>query len=112
MLAQRVNGWLHDEAARRQAAHMAREVVDRLGGALDKTVLALEPYLMQLRLGQGQNHLIGGPCHARLFLRRPGRGGGEFLPQGVHVADPWVGGKSFQPVFAGQPLPDVFGGGE
>jgi 3-deoxy-D-manno-octulosonic-acid transferase len=31
-------------------------VVDRLGGALDKTMAALEPYLLQLRLESGTAH--------------------------------------------------------
>jgi 3-deoxy-D-manno-octulosonic-acid transferase len=31
----------------------AERVVERLGGALDRTLAALEPYLLQLRLEMG-----------------------------------------------------------
>ena len=33
-------------------ADAAAATVDKLGGALERTLAALEPYLMQLRLGQ------------------------------------------------------------
>ena len=56
MLAQRAHAWLQDETARARAAESAREIVEGLGGALEKTLQALEPYLMQLRLGQGAHH--------------------------------------------------------
>jgi 3-deoxy-D-manno-octulosonic-acid transferase len=41
---------LSDLAARDAARAAAAEVVDRLGGALERTLAALEPYLLQLRL--------------------------------------------------------------
>jgi 3-deoxy-D-manno-octulosonic-acid transferase len=44
---------LNDSAARDAAAAAAAQVVDRLGGALDRTLAALEPYLLQLRLERG-----------------------------------------------------------
>ena len=56
MLALRAHAWLQDETARARAAESAHETVEGLGGALEKTLQALEPYLMQLRLGQGAHH--------------------------------------------------------
>lgn len=44
---------LGNEAARDAAIEAGHRVVDRLGGALDRTLHALEPYLMQLRLEAG-----------------------------------------------------------
>ena len=41
---------LSDLAARDAARAAAADVVDRLGGALERTMAALEPYLLQLRL--------------------------------------------------------------
>jgi 3-deoxy-D-manno-octulosonic-acid transferase len=38
-------------AARKQTADAARLTVDRLSGALESTLVSLEPYLLQLRLG-------------------------------------------------------------
>jgi len=43
-------GWLANPAARKAAADAAAATVEKLGGALDRTLTALEPYLMQLRL--------------------------------------------------------------
>jgi 3-deoxy-D-manno-octulosonic-acid transferase len=43
---------LDDPELVRGMAKAARETVDRLGGALDRTCAAIEPYLVQLRLGQ------------------------------------------------------------
>ena len=51
-LAVRIGAWLTDAGARRAASDAARKTVDALGGALDRTTAALEPYLMQLRLEQ------------------------------------------------------------
>jgi 3-deoxy-D-manno-octulosonic-acid transferase len=51
-LAVRIGAWLKDGSARLAAATAARQTVDRLGGALDRTLTALEPYLMQLQLEQ------------------------------------------------------------
>jgi 3-deoxy-D-manno-octulosonic-acid transferase len=44
---------LHDSVARDTATAAAADVVERLGGALDRTLAALEPYLLQLRLEGG-----------------------------------------------------------
>jgi 3-deoxy-D-manno-octulosonic-acid transferase len=45
-------GWLANPTARKAAADAAAATVEKLGGALDRTLTALEPYLMQLRLEQ------------------------------------------------------------
>jgi 3-deoxy-D-manno-octulosonic-acid transferase len=45
-----LNEWLGNSAARSAAAGAASETVRGLGGALERTLAALEPYLMQLRL--------------------------------------------------------------
>ncbi|MBI3701889.1 MAG: 3-deoxy-D-manno-octulosonic acid transferase [Afipia sp.] len=45
---------LANPVGRQRATQAAEQVVERLGGALDRTLLALEPYLLQLRLeGEG-----------------------------------------------------------
>ena len=44
--------WLANPAARKAVADAAAVTVGKLGGALDRTLAALEPYLMQLRLEQ------------------------------------------------------------
>ena len=44
--------WLADGARRRAAADSAFKTVEDLGGALDRTLAALEPYLMQFHLAQ------------------------------------------------------------
>jgi 3-deoxy-D-manno-octulosonic-acid transferase len=49
----RVGALLKDDAERTRVAAAARTTVDLLGGALDRTLAALEPYLMQLRLEHG-----------------------------------------------------------
>ena len=46
----RVGAWLTDAQARRSVAEAAARTVDELGGALDRTVAAVEPYLMQFHL--------------------------------------------------------------
>lgn len=51
-LTARLDAWLADAAARKAAAAAAAETVERLGGALERTLAALDPYLMQLRLEQ------------------------------------------------------------
>ncbi len=45
-------GWLANPTARKAVADAAAATVEKLGGALDRTLTALEPYLMQLRLEQ------------------------------------------------------------
>ncbi|ABE63913.1 Three-deoxy-D-manno-octulosonic-acid transferase-like protein [Nitrobacter hamburgensis X14] len=52
-LTKQLGHLLNDSAARDAAATAAAQVVDRLGGALDRTLAALEPYLLQLRLERG-----------------------------------------------------------
>ena len=49
-LIQRIGNWLQDPNARKSASDAGQKTVARLGGALDRTVAALEPYLLQLRL--------------------------------------------------------------
>ncbi|MBS0530529.1 MAG: 3-deoxy-D-manno-octulosonic acid transferase [Proteobacteria bacterium] len=52
-LVKQLGQLLNDSAARNASVTAATEVVDRLGGALDRTLAALEPYLLQLRLEIG-----------------------------------------------------------
>jgi 3-deoxy-D-manno-octulosonic-acid transferase len=52
-LTVRFGAWLTDDKGRRAVSEAARETVELLGGALERTLAALEPYLMQLRLEQG-----------------------------------------------------------
>ena len=47
-----LSGWLANPAARKAVADTAGVTVSKLGGALERTLAALEPYLMQLRLEQ------------------------------------------------------------
>jgi 3-deoxy-D-manno-octulosonic-acid transferase len=54
-LAAAFGAWLADPAARARAAEAARVTVEALGGALERTLQALEPYLMQLQL-RGRGH--------------------------------------------------------
>ncbi len=49
-LAVRIGALLTDTAARQTTVTAGRETVMLLGGGLDRTVAALEPYLMQIRL--------------------------------------------------------------
>lgn len=49
-LAACMNHWLKNAGARMSAAAAGQKTIERLGGALDRTVAQLEPYLMQLRL--------------------------------------------------------------
>jgi 3-deoxy-D-manno-octulosonic-acid transferase len=49
-LTVRIGAWLTDPALRKQVADAGLETVDRLGGALRRTLAAIEPYLMQLDL--------------------------------------------------------------
>lgn len=48
-LVARIGAWLADPAARSAAANAAAACVDKLGGALERTLAALEPYLTALR---------------------------------------------------------------
>jgi 3-deoxy-D-manno-octulosonic-acid transferase len=49
-LAVRVGSWLKDADERSVVVAAARETVATLGGGLERTIAALEPYLMQIRL--------------------------------------------------------------
>ncbi len=51
-LTARLGEWLGNAAARNATAEAAKVAVGRLGGALERTLAALDPYLMQLRLEQ------------------------------------------------------------
>jgi 3-deoxy-D-manno-octulosonic-acid transferase len=51
-LTVRIGALLTDGIARRRVADAAARTVETLGGALDRTLAALDPYLMQLRLEQ------------------------------------------------------------
>jgi 3-deoxy-D-manno-octulosonic-acid transferase len=53
-LTTQIGRWLYDPAARKLAAEAGQKTVARLGGALNRTMAALEPYLMQLRLEHRQ----------------------------------------------------------
>ena len=52
-LVKQLGQWLADPAARDLSIAAAERVVVQLGGALDRTLIALEPYLLQLRLEMG-----------------------------------------------------------
>jgi 3-deoxy-D-manno-octulosonic-acid transferase len=49
-LAVRMGAWLTDAAARKRVADSGLMTVEKLGGALRRTLAAIEPYLMQLDL--------------------------------------------------------------
>ena len=49
-LTDRLGYWLTDGAARKATAEAGQKTVERLGGALKRTMGELEPYLLQLRL--------------------------------------------------------------
>ena len=49
-LADCIGTWLTDAAARKQVADAGLATVEQLGGALKRTLAAIEPYLMQLDL--------------------------------------------------------------
>jgi 3-deoxy-D-manno-octulosonic-acid transferase len=51
-----IAAWLNAPDARKRVADAARTVVEERGGALEATLKSLDPYLMQLRLGQRANH--------------------------------------------------------
>jgi 3-deoxy-D-manno-octulosonic-acid transferase len=52
-LVKQLGQLLADPAARESALVASGRVVEELGGALDRTLAALEPYLLQLRLEMG-----------------------------------------------------------
>ena len=51
-LTVQLNAWLANPAARNAVAEASAKTVRQLGGALDRTLAALDPYLVQLRLEQ------------------------------------------------------------
>jgi 3-deoxy-D-manno-octulosonic-acid transferase len=53
MLARQVARLLNDPAARLNSVSAAETVVEKLGGALERTLAVLEPYLLQLRIEGG-----------------------------------------------------------
>jgi 3-deoxy-D-manno-octulosonic-acid transferase len=53
VLVKQIGQLLADPVAREQSVAAATRVVEQLGGALDRTLIALEPYLLQLRLEMG-----------------------------------------------------------
>jgi 3-deoxy-D-manno-octulosonic-acid transferase len=55
-LASRAGAWLEDGRGRAAAIAAARETVAKLGGGLERTLAALEPYLMQIRLEYRESH--------------------------------------------------------
>ena len=52
-LVKQLGQLLADPAARDKSLAASERVVEQLGGALDRTLAALEPYLLQLRLEMG-----------------------------------------------------------
>ena len=52
-LVKQLGRLLADPAARKLSVDAAERVVEQLGGGLDRTLAALEPYLLQLRLEMG-----------------------------------------------------------
>src|SRR6266849_96632 len=55
-LTMQIGAWIKDGAARQGTAERARHCVDKLGGALDLVLSALEPYFMQLRIQDHTAH--------------------------------------------------------
>src|SRR5262245_31138506 len=54
--ALQAGAWLKDARARAAVIAAARETVATLGGGLERTLAALEPYLMQIRLEYRESH--------------------------------------------------------
>ena len=55
-LTVRVGAWLTDAAERMNVATAARATVAQLAGALDRTLAALDPYFMQIRMARWDRH--------------------------------------------------------
>jgi 3-deoxy-D-manno-octulosonic-acid transferase len=51
-LTSKLGDWLADQSARNAAAKAGAEAVEKLSGALERTLAALDPYLIQLSLEQ------------------------------------------------------------
>jgi 3-deoxy-D-manno-octulosonic-acid transferase len=55
-LAGRIGAWLTDGGERSKVVDAARETVAALGGALERTVTALDPYLVQIHPEHRKSH--------------------------------------------------------
>jgi 3-deoxy-D-manno-octulosonic-acid transferase len=55
-LTVRVGAWLTDAAERTKVVSAARDTVAQLAGALDRTLAALDPYFMQIRMANRDSH--------------------------------------------------------
>ena len=55
-LAEGIGAWLADIDARQQVAQTGLKAMGTLAGALERTMVALDPYLMQFRLEQREDH--------------------------------------------------------
>ena len=55
-LTVRVGALLTDSKERAAISGAARETVAKLGGALERTITALDPYFMQIRLERRSSH--------------------------------------------------------
>jgi 3-deoxy-D-manno-octulosonic-acid transferase len=55
-LTMRIGGWVKDGAERDRVAAAARRCIEKFGGALDRTVAALEPYFMELGIHSRSVH--------------------------------------------------------
>jgi 3-deoxy-D-manno-octulosonic-acid transferase len=55
-LTVRIGAWLTDAAERASVAAAASETVVQLGGALDRTLAALDPYFMRIRMEHRAEH--------------------------------------------------------
>src|SRR5262249_24503423 len=69
-LAARIGALLSDARLRATVAAAALKTVETLGGALDRTLTAIDPYLMQLRLEYREAHgrAVGLVAAARICL--------------------------------------------
>jgi 3-deoxy-D-manno-octulosonic-acid transferase len=55
-LAAHLAAWLTDPDSCAEVAKAGHRVVEKLGGALDRTLASLDPYLMQLQLHERARH--------------------------------------------------------
>lgn len=55
-LALSISAWLQDANARQNVAETALKAMETLAGALNRTLAALDPYFMQLRLDRRSDH--------------------------------------------------------
>ena len=59
-LTVRIGAWLKDADVRNRVAQTGLKAMDTLAGALERTVAALDPYLMQFRLEQRDGERVAG----------------------------------------------------